>query len=255
MGGPWSWTTCATPYVDLDDPTHLEFAYVRALAAAIDTRWQPSRALTAHHLGGGGLTLPRYLAVQRPGTRSTVSEIDPGVVAIDEERLGLRTGPDLRVRVEDARTGLRAVGDGGLDLVVGDAFGGVSVPWHLTTREALREVHRVLRPGGTYAANLIDNEPLAFARAEVATLRTVFDHLAVAAPPEVTRGSGGGNLVVLASDSPVDVAAWQAALAARDTDWRVIAGDELTRWVGDAQVLTDDHAPVDQLLTPYRVTA
>ena len=242
-------------YVDLDDPTHLEFTYVRALAAAIDTRWRPSSALTAHHLGGGGLTLPRYLAVQRPGTRSTVSEIDPGVVAIDQERLGLRTGPDLRVRVEDARTGLRSVDDGQLDLVVGDAFGGVSVPWHLTTREALREVHRVLRPGGTYAANLIDNQPLAFARAEVATLRTVFDHLAVAASPEVTRGSGGGNLVVLASDSPVDVAAWQAALVARDTGWRVITDDELTRWVGDAQVLTDDHAPVDQLLTPYRITA
>ena len=30
-----------------------------------------------------------------------------------------------------------------------------------------------------------------------------------------------------------------------------ITGDELARWVGDAQVLTDDHAPVDQLLEPF----
>ena len=239
-------------YVDLDDPTHLEFAYVQALAAAVDSRWPAGAALEAHHLGGGGLTLPRWLAATRPGTTSTVSEIDAGVVAIDEERLGLRTGPDLVVRVEDARLGLDAVAAGSLDLVVGDAFGGVSVPWHLTTREALMEVHRTLRPDGVYAANLIDNAPLAFARAEVATLRTVFDHVALAATPAVTEGSGGGNLVVLASDAPLDVAAWRAALDTRGTAWTAIDGDTLDRWVGGAQVLTDDHAPVDQLLTPYQ---
>ncbi len=239
-------------YVDLDDPLHLEFAYVQALAASVDARWEAGRTLQAHHLGGGGLTLPRWLAATRTGTSSTVSEIDPGVVAIDEERLGLRTGPDLQVRIEDARRGLGAVTDGSLDLVVGDAFGGVSVPWHLTTREALGEVDRVLRPDGVYAANLIDNAPLAFARAEVATLRTVFGHVALASTPEVVTGSGGGNLVVLASDSPLDTAAWQDALDGRGTDWRAIEGEELDRWVGDSMVLTDDHAPVDQLLTPYR---
>jgi hypothetical protein len=29
----------------------------------------------------------------------------------------------------------------------------------------------------------------------------------------------------------------------------VYSGDELKRWVGDSRVLTDDFAPVDQLLT------
>ncbi|MGG5257876.1 fused MFS/spermidine synthase [Phycicoccus avicenniae] len=239
--------------VDLADPTALEFAYVKALAAATESQL-PAGAVRAHHLGGGGLTLPRFLAAERPGTVSTVSEIDPGVVAVDEERLGLRTGPDLRVRVEDARVGLRAVGSGSLDLVVGDAFGGVSVPWHLTTREAMTDVRRTLRDDGLYAANLIDHQPLAFARAEVRTLGTVFEHLALAATPGATRGEGGGNLVVLASDAPLDVAAWRAAIAARDLDWAVIDGAALDAWVGDSPVLTDDHAPVDQLLTPYAPT-
>lgn len=236
--------------VDLADPTRLEFAYVKALAAATGSQL-PDGAVRAHHLGGGGLTLPRFLAAERPGTVSTVSEIDPGVVALDTERLGLRTGPDLRVRVEDARVGLRAVGSGTLDLVVGDAFGGVSVPWHLTTREALTDVRRVLTDDGLYAANLIDHEPLGFARAEVRTLGTVFDHVALAATPAATRGEGGGNLVVLASAAPIDVAGWRAAIAARDLDWVVIDGVALEAWVGDSPVLTDDHAPVDQLLTPY----
>lgn len=240
--------------VDLDDPTFLEFAYVRALAAATESSFPEGRPITAHHLGGGGLTLPRFLAAERPGTVSTVSEIDPGVVAVDEQRLGLRTGPDLRVRVEDARAGLRAEPAGSLDLVVGDAFGGVSVPWTLATREALVGVERTLRPGGLYAANLIDHDPLGFARAEVATLRTVFDHVALAATPETVAGvggGGGGNLVVLASDSPIDLAAWQTRLDEREVPWRAIDGAALDAWVGDSPVLTDDYAPVDQLLSPY----
>ena len=167
------------------------------------------------------------------------------------------TGPDLEVRVEDARLGLLRLATDSRDLVVGDAFGGVSVPWHLTTREALAEVHRVVRPDGLYAANLIDNGPLGFARAEVATIRETFDHVAVAADPvTLARTAGaGGNIVVVASDAPLDLPALRAALAGRDLDWGVIDGAELDAWVGDAMVLTDDHAPVDQLLTPYRTVA
>ena len=95
-----------------------------------------------YHIGGGGLTLPRYLEHVRPGTSSLVSEIDPGVVKIDTEQLELETGEGIEVRVEDARLGLGRLADDSRDLVVGDAFGGVSVPWHLTTREAVREVAR-----------------------------------------------------------------------------------------------------------------
>ena len=108
-----------------------------------------------------------------------------------------------------------------------------------------------------YAANLIDNGPLGFARAEVATIRETFDHVAVAADPvTLARTPGaGGNIVVVASDAPLDLPALRAALAERDLDWGVIDGAELDAWVGDAMVLTDDHAPVDQLLTPYRTVA
>lgn len=241
-------------YVDLDDPTHLELAYVKALGAVTDATFDPG-PLRAHHLGGGGLTLPRYLAAERPGTVSTVSEIDPGVVDLDVERLGLRTGPDLQVRVEDGRRGLGRLEDSSVELVVGDAFGGVSVPWHLTTREALTDVRRVLDDSGRYAANLIDNPPLAFARAEVATLAEVFDHVVVLAPPAVLARRDGGNLVAVASDAPIDPVTLQAALLAHDSDYEVLADSALTSWIDGAQVLRDDFAPVDQLLTPYRTSA
>ena len=58
-------------------------------------------------------------------------------------------------------------------------------------------------------------------------------------------------VVFLASDAPLDAAAWRSAIASRDLDWAVIDGAALDAWVGDSPVLTDDYAPVDQLLTPY----
>ncbi len=246
-------------YVDLGDPTFLEFTYVRALASVADSAFPEGEPLTAHHLGGGGLTFPRYLAATRPGTRSVVSEIDGGVVRIDRERLGLSSGAasGIDVRVEDGRLGLRRLEDGSRDLVVGDAFGGVSVPWHLTTVEAMTDVRRVLDEDGVYLANLIDHGDLDFARAAVATLGEMFEHIAlVGAPVDIgldpTAAPEGGNLVVLASDRPVDLGAAQKALDARRTGWKITAGDALTAWIDDARPLTDDYAPVDQLLQPSR---
>jgi spermidine synthase len=128
------------------------------------------------------------------------------------------------------------------------------VPWHLTTREALRQVRRVLTDEGVYVANVIDHGPLAFARAEAATLGEVFAHVAVLGDPAdlgQAPGGDGGNLVLVASDRPLDLAAVQQQLDARDTDWSVLSGGALDAWTGGAMVLTDDHAPVDQLATPY----
>ena len=126
------------------------------------------------------------------------------------------------------------------------------MPWHLTTREAVREVERVLDDQGIYVLNMIDRPPLGFARAEVATLTEVFDHVALAAAPAtLDLGTGGGNLVAIASDAPIDLPAITADLAARGSDWGLITGAELAAWTDDAPVLTDDYAPVDQLLTPY----
>ena len=66
------------------------------------------------------------------------------------------------------------------------------------------------------------------------------------------RAQGRRQLVVLiASDRPIDVVAVQAASDRRVLTWSVITGAELRSWIGDAPVLTDDYAPVDQLLTPY----
>jgi spermidine synthase len=238
-------------YVDLADPTHLEFEYVRAIAAVVDATAAPGQPLSALHVGGGGLTLPRYLAEVRPGTDSLVLEVDPGVVAVDREQLELETSERLQVQVVDGRVGLADERPGARDLVIGDAFGGLSVPWQLTTREALELVDASLADDGVYAVNLIDHPPLSFVRAELATMRAVFPHVVLLARVPVLAGEDGGNVVAVASRSPLPSAAIETALGDRELVWLVAEGSALDAFVGDAGVLTDDFAPVDQLLTPY----
>lgn len=237
-------------YVDQRNPTDLRFAYTQALAAVTQSMAPPGQPLTALHIGGGGATMPRYLAATRPGSDSTVLEVDRGVVGLDRARLGLRTGPHLRVRVIDGRVGLRESASDAFDLVIGDAFGGVSVPWHLTTLETARDVRRVLHPGGIYAVNVIDFPPNRFAHAELVTLAAAFSHVAVLASPASLANTGGGNAVLVASDRPLPLAGMQAQLADHPEHWQLLADAPARAWAGEAQVLTDDYAPVDQILTP-----
>jgi hypothetical protein len=237
-------------YVDLTDPAYLEFEYTRLIGDAIDVFRPARRPIEALHVGGGGFTLPRYLSATRPGSASTVLELDPDLPALARERLGLQTSPSLSVRTGDARVALSEARAGANDLVIGDAFGGVAVPWHLTTVEVVREIRRTLRADGIYALNLIDYPPADFARAEARTLARGFRHVALMAPPELIGGASGGNFVLLASESPLPLERLRARIAGRGTGELVVAGRRLERFGGSAPVLTDEYAPVDQLLTP-----
>lgn len=234
-------------YVDLEDPTHLEFRYMLLFADLVATQAGPG-PVDALYIGGGGFTLPRWMAAARPGSTSTVLEIDDGLVGLARARLGLEPGAIDDILIGDARLTLRTLPEGRFDLIVGDAFGGISVPWHLTTREFIAEIAARLRPGGMYIMNLIDRPPNAFAEAEAATLRRVFAHVAVLAPFEFLEGAAGGNFVLAASQTRLDEEALAEALAGRGADIGVIADDEVDAWADGAPVLRDDFAPVDQLL-------
>lgn len=239
-------------YVDLDDPTHLEFSYAQILGDVIEAIAPGSTPLRTAHIGGGGFTMPRYLEATRPGSTSLVFELDPSIVRLAEDELGLVQTSALRAVTGDARVHVRQLEPRSMDLVIGDAFGGEAVPWHLTTREFVEQIRASLADGGVYALNLIDHGPLGFARAEVATLRAVFEHVAVIAPAErLAGGTNGGNFVLMASDDPLPVDAVQRRNTDRGDDDTVLGDpDGLDAFVDGAGPLTDEFAPVDQLLTP-----
>ncbi|MFF5080328.1 fused MFS/spermidine synthase [Actinoplanes sp. NPDC000266] len=234
-------------YVDLNDPKHLEFAYIQWIASAADVL--PPGPVDALHIGGGGFTMPNYLKETRPGSDQLVAELDGGLVDLDREKLGLVTGPDLRVRVGDARVAVAAQETAAYDFVIGDAFGYLVVPWHLATKEMAQDIARVTRPSGLYVQNVIDYPPNRFIRAEIATVAAAFPHVAVIAPQDALDGKAGSNFVIMASKSELPLDAVRSRLATQAKEpVTVLAGAPLDAFVDDARVLTDDYAPVDQLL-------
>ncbi|HUC00708.1 MAG TPA: fused MFS/spermidine synthase [Solirubrobacterales bacterium] len=232
-------------YVDLKDPTYLRYEYTNWIADAIDGYFPRRKPLDAVFVGGGGFTLPRWLLATRPGSEAEVLEVDGDLVEFDEERLGLQTSADLRATVGDARMTMRNVPTDSADVVVGDAFSGFTVPWHLTTREWLEEMQRVLKPGGIYAANLIDVGPLDFIKWESATFLDVFPEVKMITfiNPE-TGALYGGNIVLLGSNRKMS--AKVASQAYGGVTYLKSAVEELG---AEGEVLRDDYAPVDQLRT------
>jgi SAM-dependent methyltransferase len=224
-------------HVDLADPTHLEFEYVRRMAIATDLVAPAGQPLRALHLGGGALTLARYLATTRPGSAQRVVEIDGPLVDLVRRELPWDPRIKLKVRVGDAREAVTRARGGGYDLVLLDVFAGARTPAHLTSAEFLREVARVLAPGGWLIANVADGGPLRFARAEVATIRSVLPQACLIADAAVLRGRRFGNLVVLAGRRPPPVPELTRRAAG---DWfpgRVET--DLDRFIGGAAPLTD----------------
>lgn len=242
--GSWMLLVDDTPqsHVDLGDPMHLEFEYVRRIGHVLDLAGEPGAALDVVHLGGGALTLPRYLAVTRPGSRQRVVEIDQPLTDLVREHLPLPRGARIRVRADDARVGLAALHTASADVVVCDVFAGARTPGHLTSAEFVTDVHRVLRPGGVYAANVADGPPLRFARGQVATVRSVFRHVCLLAEPGTLRGRRFGNLVVVASDAELPIDDYVRRCARDPMPARVVHGADLVRFAGTALPVHDAEA-------------
>ncbi len=248
-------------YVDLDDPTYLDFRYIKDFVAVVEAQ-APDGPLVTLAVGGGGFTMPRYFAATRPGSGNLVYEIDDALVDIGRSELGFDpeayAPSTISIITEDARIALqRRLDDTDdappFDVVIGDAFAGTTVPWHLTTVEFIEDLEATMAPDGTYVMNVIDFGNRDFIRAEVVTAREVFANVAVLAPAAYFDDPNtGGNFVVVATDADIDRFTIEANLARRDSTSIVLEGAELDRWVGDARILTDDFAPVDQMLDiPY----
>ncbi|WP_369166106.1 spermidine synthase [Streptomyces sp. AFD10] len=229
-------------YVDLDDPHHLEFEYVRRLAHVVDGAGEPGAPLDVLHLGGGALTLPRYVAATRPGSRQDVVDADRELLRLVGERLPLPAGSGIALHAADARERLEAAAPASVDLLVADVFGGSRVPAHLTSVEYARAAGRALREDGVYAANLADSAPFAFLRSQLANFARVFPELALIAEPAVLRGRRFGNVVLLASYVPLDTAPLVRRCAADAFPARVTHGPALARFTGAARPVADADA-------------
>jgi spermidine synthase len=226
-------------FLDLDDPTRLEFEYQQQMAALIGGL--PAGPLRVLHLGAGACGLALAVEAARPGSRQVAVEVDVRLTELVRTWFDLPRPPRLRLRTGDARARLSAAGAGSADVVVRDAFDGDQVPAHLTTVQMLTEVARVLAPGGLYLANCADRPPLGRARAEAATFARVFAEVAVVAEPAVMRGRRYGNVVLAGTDTPglLDAPAVERTLRSAPVPARILLRDAVRDFVAGAGPLVD----------------
>lgn len=235
----------AQSWVDPADPLHLEFEYVQRIAEALDLTVLARPAderVRVVHLGGAGMTIPRWVAVRRPHTAQVVCEPDAELVAEVRRTIPLPPASGIKVREVDGRTGVAAMPDAWADAVVLDAFDGSSVPGPLVTEEFFADVARVARPGAVFVANITDRAPFGWAKRVVAGVGSAFHHQAVSAEAAVWKGRRFGNLVVVASDAALPLADLEARAHRAAFPYQLLAGRALHRWLGGAQPFSDADA-------------
>lgn len=229
-------------WVDPDDPLRLEFEYVQRIAEALRAtvlRRDPAVRLRLVHLGGGGMTLPRWVAAVRPGTDQVVCEPDAELVDEVRRKLPLDRRSRIRVRVTDGRSGLAAMPDGYADALVVDAFDGLRVPGALATVEFFADAGRVLRADGVLLMNIADEAPFGWSRSCIAGVTGTFRQVLVTAEAAVWKGRRYGNLVVAASRGALPVEALETAARQALFGYRASAGAALRRWLGGVAPFTD----------------
>ena len=243
-------------YTSLNNPHKLVYGYEKMYAEVTAyLAQQHNEPLRTLFIGGGGYTFPRYMEAVYPNSKINVIEIDPGVTQTAYDFLGLDPESGITSYNEDARMFLAQNPGQRYHLIMGDAFNDFSVPYHLTTQEFNQQVKAWLTEDGYYVVNIIDGGQGDFLRAYTHTLRQTFDHVYLAPTIESWRQSPRSTFVLIAGDTPLDLAAI-SLLDGGDGDTlfaqRVLSPQQVDDILAEGRtvLLTDQYAPVDQLLAP-----
>lgn len=253
--------------VSMTDPTSLEYAYIQHIARAMDAAAAPGAPLFTVHLGAGALTLARYVAATRIGSPQLVVEFEPELYAAVIAALPLPPGTDLRAIFGDARavadaelpeekrpsapsapspvlgaaaTGRTAVDSEWVDarFTVVDLWDAAVIRHRVASQEFYRRVAARSAAGGIVAVNLLDGHPFEYSRRQAATLSTVFAHVAVVLDAEPDDDEGPlGNVVIFASDEPLDIVTTPDLLGTPQP--HMLHGAALTSWIDEARIMTD----------------
>jgi spermidine synthase/MFS family permease len=246
-------------YSDMSDPTYYEYAYIKVYAEMTDYVASERPDYRAIFIGGGGYTLPRGMETTYPQSSIEVVEIDPGVTQTAYDQMGIDPNGRIVTHNVDARLYFDQIQGGPkFDLVFGDAFNDLSVPYHLTTREFDRQVRNVLRDDGFYLVNVIDKlYGGQFIPSFVRTLKTVFPHVYVmsAGTPWLAQVSTPNTFVVVGTATPIDserLKRAQTRSRAGSVVTNIMPSDLMEAWLATAPgvTLTDDFAPADNLIAP-----
>ncbi|GAC1461251.1 MAG: hypothetical protein PVSMB1_11660 [Gemmatimonadaceae bacterium] len=250
----------AHSFSDRDDPSYLHYDYLRVFERAVALWSARKDSLRLLFIGGGGYTLPRLVEQRYPHAQIDVIEVDPAVTAVAYEFMGLPRATRVRTINGDARWFMIAHAADSMryDLIFVDAFSDLSIPYQLTTREFAGEMRRALAAGGAVFANVIDRwQAGAFLPSYTRTLESAFGAgtLALIGPSSAFEGRNQATFIVVASMVPIPtdaltVGGTEPGLG--QLDLRAASELEFSRYqrAQPSVLLTDDHAPVDNLIGP-----
>lgn len=239
-----------------DDPTLMIAPYVHAMDELAHTQFgeRYEEGLRYFFAGGGAYTQPRAVLALSPGSDITVAELDPAVTGTARDALYVDTA-GMTVFHEDARRVLQR-SSGTFDVVVGDVFHDVAIPFHLVTREFFSLVAGKLAPDGMLAMNVVDAFPdPRLVKAVLKTLQQVLPHTAVWID-HLPEGETRATYVITARRT----APWPDAVTARrglPRRWyridepMLITGTPLA----ELPVLSDRYAPVERLIAGLLIGA
>lgn len=227
----------------------LVYSYVHAIDEIIKIHFAGNIAsLDYFFAGGGSYTHPRAVNALYPAARVTVAEIDPAVTWVAQEWMNVNTSK-MRIRHHDARLALRENPPASFDIIIGDVFHDVTLPYHLTTREYLQLVKNRLRPNGFYAMNVVDTgvDPK-LVKSIIKTLQSEFNFVDIwleQNQPSVLRQT----YVISASNNrnlPNSIHSTQGFKRqwVKVTDNILQSGTPLA----ELPLLTDDYVPVERLI-------
>lgn len=219
-------------YVDSADATHLEFEYMQHMALVIDAVRERPAVLSVVHLGGGALTMPRWVEATRPGSRQVVVESSPEVL---DAIAPLGAVPGCRVIVGDAIEEIAKLPRGRADLALWDLYVGPRADTAALSLDAVLAMRDLLDPAhGVLVLNVSDAVPFDVVRPVLSAVRMCFTDVALLAEPSTLRGRRSGNCVVVGALSrlPLKVIARRAAAA--PVRARVVAGVDVASFIADA---------------------
>jgi hypothetical protein len=229
-------------YVDLDDPLRLEFDYVQRLADIVESVAEPGRRIRVVHVGGAGMTLPRYLAATRPTSAQVVLEPDIELTAFVRRHLPLPTRSGIKVRGTDGRRGIAELRDGYADLMIIDAFVGARVPAELTTGDLLADARRALSDHGVIIINLTDRGPLGYAKRVLAGVGLAFPQVLLCTEASTLKGRRFGNVIIAGCATPLPYAAIAERAGRPPFPYRVLHGARLRQLLADSVPFSDEDA-------------
>ncbi|MFN2411455.1 MAG: fused MFS/spermidine synthase [Pyrinomonadaceae bacterium] len=227
-------------YLDGDDPV---FKYSRFYRLLGYLRPDFSRTLM---IGGAGYSFPKEHLQLYPKATIDVVEIDSRMTEIAIKHFRLENHPRMRIYHEDGRMFLNRADTATYDAVLMDAFGSLfSVPYQLSTVEAVRQIERALKDGGIVIFNLgsaIRGPGSGFLQAEFKTYQSVFPYVYLfKVRPELADDALQNLIVVACKANCLEDARFPAAFEIPELlDRRYTPPLPL-----DKPILTDDLAPVE----------